>query len=369
MLSRATYPDLWNHPGYPATPSVPALVGQVIHKSLELIIDSFATRGCIGPNTECATLALRTLGGYTAVISQIAAAIHDRLREQPNGDVYSEKLREALFAELPDIRQRVQSLVARSELVPRPQTAANLHAVARQRVPLGPGSHAEVDLLSPLIAWTGRADLINIGPSVIEIVDYKTGYRHHSHADQLRTYALLWFRDPELNPSERLATRLVLRYPDEDAEVDFPTKAQLLDLEMELAARTQSARAELAKRPPSAKPSEENCSGCPVRQLCAEYWSHLAGRQKQPLDPDGALFGDVELRIEQRSGARSWLAKVIRSDKLADNSNVLLRTVAEIVSFREGQRIRMLNAAIGGGEPTRVAIAQTSNSEVFQGTA
>jgi hypothetical protein len=232
------------------------------------------------------------------------------------------------------------------------------------------GSHPEVELRAPDIGWAGRADLITISKDVLEIADYKTGARHDGHLDQLQTYALLWFRDGDLNPTSALVNRLVLRYPDRDVHVNPPDRAELGNLETSLEKRTREARAELAKRPPEARPARDSCSGCPVRQLCSEYWTYLAqnGTQTRPIG-DGVTFSDVELRVIQRNGIRSWQAVVMRSDSIKAQTPVLLRTASEALTFPTGRRVRVIDAAIADDEEAHLTtVTQTSNSGVFQVT-
>lgn len=112
MLTRATYPDLWGRSGYPDMPSLPSVYGQIIHTSLEVVINSMAAHGCAGPNTDCATAALRSLGGYTALITHVADEIFKDMAELPaTATGQAEDLRLSVDVSMADIRQRVQALV------------------------------------------------------------------------------------------------------------------------------------------------------------------------------------------------------------------------------------------------------------------
>lgn len=252
-------------------------------------------------------------------------------------------------------------------MIPRPAAGGtSLAATPHPRLPLGPGSYPETDLQSSTIGWTGRADLVNVRSESVEIVDYKTGSRHDSHADQVRIYALLWFRDKDLNPIGRPADRLVVRYANQDVHVTAPSPPELVGLEDGLLIRTQAARAELAKRPPEARPSPENCGGCPVRQLCPEYWRYLKQNPANRPLIDRDVFADMELAVLQQSGPRSWLCAVSSSDLLSEHAQVLLRTASETVRFPIGRRMRVLDAAVDASQPSRVAVTQTSNSQTFE---
>ena len=58
-LARASYPDLWDGPGYPQAPTLAALFGDVVHGALETIVKALAASGC-----ESATAAGAVNEGY-----------------------------------------------------------------------------------------------------------------------------------------------------------------------------------------------------------------------------------------------------------------------------------------------------------------
>ena len=140
------------------------------------------------------------------------------------------------------------------------------------RRPLETGSYAEVTLRDPELGWFGIADLISLSEEHCEIRDFKTGQPSDDHAFQLRVYALLWWRDPERNPTRRRATKLVLTYGNKDVSVSVPEKPELESLARELATRGRAARASASVTPPEARPGPEKCRYCSVRHLCEAYW-------------------------------------------------------------------------------------------------
>jgi CRISPR/Cas system-associated exonuclease Cas4 (RecB family) len=322
-LRRATYPDIWSSAGYPEVPSLPVLVGDVTHLALEHILREVVRHGCASPSSACAVEALKAMGGYTSVISSIANRRLERLVDNPRAMDRIVALRTAIRARVPEMRQRVQAVLSRSDLPPQPRdgmrgpAVVDLHVEASgggERQPLGHGSHPEVALRAETLMWSGRADLLKVTPGATDIVDYKTGAPDESHLEQLRIYALLWFRDRQLNPAAGKASRLVVAYPSEDVIVEAPDEEELTALEAELVSRTGAALSDLVRRPPEARPAEVACATCPVRQLCGEYWAFFGETQlsavaKAPTEP---LWGDLEMIVDARNGPRSWWASVSR---------------------------------------------------------
>jgi PD-(D/E)XK nuclease superfamily protein len=366
MLRRATYPQIWDRSGYPESPSIPSLEGEVIHKSLERVIEALAERGCEAADAHCGFEVMKSLGGFTSIVASLIEHRMATLESNPRVRDRVGSLRQALLLRMPDMRQRVQSVVAMTEMLPRSSDTAEQQVPLQTRSPLPEGSYAEVQLDVPELEWTGRADLLTIRSSGVEIMDYKTGSREDDHQNQLRTYALLWNRDAKLNPSGSRANRLTLRYPSGDEEVAAPSDNELLLLEYGLRERTRRSAIELARRPPPARPAPETCTGCSVRQLCPEYWNYLEkGGQAIIEDTSELQFGDVEVKVLRRQGPRSWLVECERG--VGPGVAAILRTTSESTTFPLSARQRVLNAAIGRDDDSgRVVLTQTSASEVFQ---
>ncbi len=365
MLRRATYPQLWDRNGYPESPSIPSLVGEVVHKSLERVIEALAAGGCETADAPCGFEVMKGLGGYTSLIASSIEQRMATLEGNPRVKDHVGNLRQALLLRLPDMRQRVQSVVSMTEMLPRSPDAAPATMQLDARSPLTEGSYAEVQLDVPGLGWTGRADLVTIRRSGCEIMDYKTGSREDDHPNQLRTYALLWNRDAKLNPSGSRAVRLTLRYPSGDEEVPAPGEADLLALEHDLVKRTETSAIELAKRPPPARPAAETCKGCPVRHLCSEYWDFMESRPLAKEEGSSPAFGDVEVEILSRHGSRSWVVSYRRGP--GSGGTAILRTMSESTVFSVYARQRILNAVIGIDEenPNTLVLTQTSLTEIF----
>lgn len=375
-LRRASYPGIWDRPGYPDMPSLPSLLGDVTHNALEKILAEVVRCGCSSPNSACAVGALKAMGGYTRVISELVALSLQGLDTNPRAKDRVPALRAAMQVRVPEMRNRLQAVLSRSEFQPSPRTDVNAGVASGARgdppgkrgarLPLGPGSYAEVTLRAESIRWLGRVDLLTIAADDTAIVDYKTGLPDDSHVEQLRLYALLWYRDKDRNPSATRASRLTIAYPNTDVAVEAPTQAQLEALEGELQSRVGVARRGLQARPPEARPSTALCANCPVRQLCEEYWEFLDG-DRSPVPDEAALaWGDVEVRVDARNGPRSWWVHVMRGADLGGSGRIVLRTATESPPFTVGSQVRVLNGGIARDEDGGVPIVTlTSNSEMF----
>ena len=216
-LSRASYPDLWSQRGYPPRPVLPALIGDVVHSVLETLIRSFRERDCTSLGDPKVVAVLKQLGGYTKLAQQGIDERLQRLTGNPRvGPDRIELLRTALRVKVPEIRQHVQTLIARSHFAADTQPG---EASAGGRGPLSAGLYPEVEVRAPELRLIGRADILAITETGCEITDYKTGSSDPHHVDQVRLYALIWSQDKELNPQSQLATRLILAYSAQDVEV------------------------------------------------------------------------------------------------------------------------------------------------------
>ena len=85
--------------------------------------------------------------------------------------------------------------------------------------------------------------ILTLSATHCEIRDFKTGTPKDEHQFQLLIYALLWWRDRDLNPSARLANRLIVSYDDRDIEIQAPGVDVLCSTEEELRKRTTAALA------------------------------------------------------------------------------------------------------------------------------
>jgi CRISPR/Cas system-associated exonuclease Cas4 (RecB family) len=336
--------------------TLPALVGDIVHGSLDVILHALHERGCASIADTSAVEAMRELGGYTSLIDRLLEKQLERLDANPRMATRVSSLRSALRARVPEIRRRVQAMVSRATLKPHSSLAPAEIASAALRAPLGDGSHPEVTLQVHDLRLTGRADLITIADGACEIVDYKTGAPDEHHAAQLRMYALLWSRDSELNPEGLPVASLTLAYPTHDETVAPLTSSELEALAQELAGRITASEHELGLRPPPARPSAEICGFCDVRHLCEAYWKSSARTEVSTSD-----FVDEQGAIVGQNGPRSWLIELG-----PDSKRVLLRTPTEQPGFKVGDNVRLLDVAVArDGDSDDAAITITQASEVF----
>jgi hypothetical protein len=343
MLRRAHFPDIWNGHGYPDLPSLPALFGKVLHSTLETVIAALVECGCDNSSSPEAVDVLRTLGGFTAIITSTIAVIDSALESNPRSAHRAAGFVQGLGARTPELRRRAQAMLARTRLVSRRTERSPDTATKANSRPLGNGSHAEVLLRANEIGWVGRVDLLTVDDDACQIVDYKTGAEHETHREQVRVYALLWSLDETRNPNGRLATELVVAYPDRDEHVEAPDEAELQAIRANIETRTLAARGELAQRPPHATPHLETCPFCPVRHLCESYWVLLgeAAPSTSTAPVDG--FGDFELIVSERNGPRSWLCHSTGQVSEHDAERILVFARNQQFSLEPGAKVRLLN--------------------------
>jgi len=360
MLSRANYPDIWDHWGYPPRSSMPALIGDVVHGSLEVLLRSFKKHGCTSLADPATVAAIKDLGGYTKLVEQRIEDELEKLADNPRAADRIGALRTALRVKVPELRQRVQTTIARTRFTAT-QSHESSGGTPGTRGELSPGFHPETELRASELRMAGRADLVTVEEDACEIADYKTGNPDPHHADQLRLYALLWNRDHELNPRTLPVSRLVVSYPSHDEDIDPPSATELDDLAAENTELIQQAEASLKQHPPVACPEATICRMCGVRQLCSEYWTALGGELGDALNELDPEWFDVEGQVRSQNGPRSWL---ISSE---NQTSLLLRTSSEVVPFQVGDRIRLLNLRREiDPESAHLIGSMTQVSEVFR---
>lgn len=355
-LRRASFPDLWDRAGYPPRPSLASLVGDVVHGALELILVAMHDARCESPRDPRAVDVLRSLGGYSQLAERLVLARVDSFTANPRVISLLPTYRRRLLASIPDIRLRIQELISRANFGPPRHGAGASHRPAATRAPLGPGSYPEIELRAPALRFAGRVDVLTVEADGCLIVDYKTGDASPSHAEQLRTYALLWDHDQELNPTRLPVVSLVASYPRRDVNVEVPQSMR--SLAEELKERVDRAEVTVRERPPVALTGPETCLHCEVRQLCSEFW------MTQPQSPTTVLpgeFFDLQAAVVSRNGPRSWTLHDERSDQ-----DVLVRTHQESTPLAAGNRVRILNLLRGDDPETPMLVASmTSACEVF----
>lgn len=371
VLSRADYPDVWDRKGYPEVPHPAALLGDVIHHALEVIVKALGARGCTETNSTDAVEVLRGLGGLSTVLRRAIDLKVDGLCSNPRISAEArENVRQALIDQLGVASNRVQLLLSRGRL---PAWAAHgddagdesegtggSGSGTRRRAVVGPGAHPEVDVVAEELRLRGRIDLVTVEDAGVTITDFKSGKEDHAHDDQVRLYALLWDLDRETNPERVAATELVVSYPARDRVSPAPDAAALRTLEASTRTRVEHADAEVSGSSSLAKPAAENCQFCHVRHLCTEFWQEMAP------DPSGVAtrdWFDLEAAVIRQNGVKSW---VVKSTQGGDE--MLVRTPSPSITFPVGKRIRVLGVRKVDEDPERpelVIAALGSSSETY----
>jgi PD-(D/E)XK nuclease superfamily len=360
MLARASYPSVWERSGYPPRPGLPALAGSVIHGVLETVVGALHAKACGSVSDPQTVAVLKELGGYSSLLERAVDRELGQLDSNPRAVPVRDALATSLRQRIPEMRQRVQAVVARVTLNPAAVGVGDGRP-PEDRLPLPKGTHPEVELRVPALRFTGRADLLSLEDDACTLTDYKTGSPDPHHIQQLRLYALLWSRDEELNPAHVLAERLVIAYATHDEEHEGPSAEELDHLASALAADVGDTEAELSRRPPPAKPAAEMCRLCAVRHLCDDYWPSEAATANSPSATPPGTFVDCETSIVQRNGPRSWLIALGPEDATA-----LLRTPTEAAPFRTGDRVRLLDVVHGRDEDSDTTIlTMTQTSEAY----
>ena len=352
-LKRASYPDLWDRPGYPERVSEAALVGMVVHEGVEMVLRELNRAGCASLAEEKAVEVLRRLGGYSKIATRALNEHLEKLALNPRMSPQVDRLRQRVGRRCTEMRQAIQALVSQSPVIhTKPDVAGARSAGHSARARLAVGMHAEATLVAREDRFRGRVDLLSVHPDYVDIVDFKTGEHSKHHARQLQLYGLLWLLDEAANPGHLPVRSLTLGYVNGRAAVAVPDDWEALRVELheEIVAADDLVR----QRPPPASPTVE-CWHCPVRQLCDEYWESPFVKR----DP-GAIVTDAEVGILSRNGPTSWLGTL-----RADRTEVLLRTKHD-VNLRLGRDVRILDLLAGQGDDfDGLILTLTQSSEVF----
>jgi len=319
---------------------------------------------------------LKNLGGFTTVIQNSLEKALSQYSGNPRAAPALVGIHSQLSARVPEIRLRVQSLLSRvnpeSFTEKTRSEDSTLHREVESRYELHCGSHTEVELQASELRWRGIADLITLTPTRCEIRDFKTRTPKKEHNFQLRTYALLWYLDRDLNPSGRLASKLVLSYVDKDVDVPAPSSSALHSIEDEIKNRTTAALSDLQSTPPEARLNTEKCKYCFVRHLCEDYWQWNALSDEEN-NPSKGYFADIQVELSGQHGPSSWDGFLESPSNLKAGGAILLRTANLRLKLYPGQRLRLLNVHVlrpsselsEAKRPTIVATMGAS-TEIFQ---
>jgi CRISPR/Cas system-associated exonuclease Cas4 (RecB family) len=313
------------------------------------------------------------MGGYSAVVAEeIEGVLKEKVAANPRMKEQAADLESDLWESAGTLRAKVQRHITRLDKVPTPagevsrdrdEAEAKKPDTVRRR-PLPKGIHAEQWVQAQSIGWGGYIDLLSLDNDHCEISDIKTGKRKESHTDQVRLYALFWWLDNELNPEERVADTLRLRYPSETIEVPAPDEAELERIRQQVKKRGDKVRALIDESPPPARPERERCRWCEVRHLCEEYWSDET--QAQLADEGSPDFADAELRLNHSVRPGMWYAQILNDGHWRQGEDAIFEARKGTDRFQNLDEIRILGAQVlEGPERDRVGLRETRRSEVF----
>lgn len=363
-LKSADYPDIWAKAGYPPRISVSQIKGQIVHMALNKTITQLAMSNCTSVKDASSVDVLKEMSGLSTIINKCTEVAVDQLKDNPRIVTKLDHLRDTLDSQGNEIREVVQVILARVKLNPLKARLTTRNTIkAHIRFPLAHGSHSEVKLVAPGLKWMGIADLINITENNCEIVEFKTGLPREEDASQLLTYALLWHKDGELNPTGRLADQLSIHYPGTIRNIAAPSIQEAIRLEKEMVAKTSEIN-ELVSSQLRVANVADMCRRCSVRHMCDSYWSGPV----QELIADGnrrLALSDFQLKLTKKHGPRSWDGIFDQAGHHVRGPLVLLRTSQRESYLAIGDRVRVLDATVSGAEDDALTIQANISTECF----
>lgn len=376
-LRRADYSQIWNGFGYPNKPSLKALEGIIVHRSIEHIIKALRKAGCPSISDELFVKTMRSLDGYSGVLEKQFEKISDELITNPRSNYKADKINQKLRDTFPTLREQLQTQASKLKFDNKAK-ATNFSGIDNTVRSLSNGIHAEVELNAPELEWYGKVDYLNLSPNECEIADFKTGERKSEHIFQIKIYNLLWNLDKIQNPNTVPVTKLNLLYNNEDIKVPPLTSSEVDDFIDEVKQRTNFAKSRILQPVPEAKPTIENCRYCSVRQLCSAYWTQntqeLLEKEKlfhQTLQKKNGI--DIEIKLENSIAEHIWYARTLISGSITPQTQLLVRfaptSLLQIpIKLKSGLQLRLLNVSLleqNDEEGSSKSIVTNWVSEIF----
>jgi len=367
-LTRGQYDGLWSGRGYPSKPNAMSIVGQVIHRAVEVVVKSSQseTDDDFGKRILAA---LSGAGGLTKIIGRSLDDVLRQYAENPRAERLLDQYRTGRVTLPTSVRTTVQLLLRDVAALRVPVKAPHISAEKTKtaaRTRLRPGAYSEVVLSAKEFDWIGKIDLLVVTDDGAELEDIKTGAPKEAHKDQLVTYAWLWLRDQESNPDGQPYTRLTIRYPDKTVDVPLPSSSEIATFERRLLARTSIVQAAISKKDFPPRPDAANCQFCGVRQLCDTYWRDVV----KPLSVTDSGRFDIEATVVSIVSTRTCELRIRNGLDIPDETVVYLRGHLPKLDIVVGSKLRIVNAAYfeSSGESSvyDVPVVQLCNgSEVY----
>ncbi|MXZ55226.1 MAG: PD-(D/E)XK nuclease family protein, partial [Gammaproteobacteria bacterium] len=184
-LKRASYPDLWDRPGYPERVSEAGIVGVVVHEGVQVVLLALNRAGCASLADAKAVQVIRQLGGYTEIATEALDAHLEQLTPNPRMSSQVDRLRQRLGHRCAEMRQAIQALVSQSPIIrTKPDVVGARSADHPVSSRLAVGTHPEATLVAQADRFTGRLDLLAVHPEHADIIDFKTGEHSQRHTRQ-----------------------------------------------------------------------------------------------------------------------------------------------------------------------------------------
>lgn len=119
MLSRATYPDLWDRRGYPALPAVAVIFGNVVHGVVERLAQSLADAGIDSATPGAVIRVLGDQGGWRGIVMREIEHQLARFDDNPRANAERvERVREELIHRAPQAAHQVKIFLGREHCLP-----------------------------------------------------------------------------------------------------------------------------------------------------------------------------------------------------------------------------------------------------------
>jgi hypothetical protein len=367
-LKNAWYLQLWDRAGFPSRPVASAFAGLIVHSAAELIIKRFMQDGVKSAMEAKAMETLRSLGGYTMILSSILDDAFQREADNPRFQQFKAPFLKLMLARIPRMRESLQELLRGQAWISRTSEKtheATTHAVDRRHLRLGPGTYFEVELRDKQIMWKGRADIITLSEAGCSISDLKTGSLSDHHQEQMIVYSVLWDGDQELNANQVPISDLHLCYSSGSISVSVPAKADMNKIRANLHERTARIKEEIESDIVPARPSIDNCQHCQVKLLCDDYWTSSARDELEQ-------FRDVELVLHSVRGDSIWAAKLISVSGRPSEEVISTRSQSDLLfwsDLREQMRIRLTDVCVtsrGATELPLVSLTVFSEALILQ---
>jgi hypothetical protein len=198
---------------------------------------------------------------------------------------------------------------------------------------------SEIKIKHPAIPFIGIIDFVYLENNQPVLADFKTGKTNIDHLKQIKTYAILWWRQTGEVPK-----RLEIRYP-HGVESILVDESFLKREEKQLYSEINDVVAELSAE--SAKALHgKHCGFCDVRQFCESFWEEEP--QDAQINDTKAQFVDIAVVVDGNPTNFGFTGKTNRGAEVAvvfaeNTSKTHLR-------IQDGQRLRILSALAKGNE-------------------